>query len=408
MKIQKLLSAVTAFTFALTTVPFGMLPAEASSVIYGDVNGDGKINIYDLILLKKEVNAPNTTTIIQKNADVNQDNILDIYDIRELQNFLLCKTDVFSANVDTDSEEVFIPAVSNEIYSLSEGNSKPFSFSPLTGLTVSAEKNALDYDGQLKFSELSGTEEKTLDNTLKESGILMIEGWHVDANLNADDYLPKSFHSDYDLKTLDMPQELYEDVIVIRIDDNGDIQQYATELNDSHISWDSTQNSFLVVGLLTTTGFAVAGKIFTIEALYYIACLTAGVAIVDWTAMYDKEHAMNSEQLKQLCCYETDEAVIWYSSYDENTILREKRIREAENKAYQEAEKMVQDSGFEDEYAGKLNCYRKLEEKTAEFQKMILADNAQYQKDITAREALPADVVLLAKQLKIANAYLTE
>jgi len=412
---SKILSALTAFAVSLTILPLSgfALKAEASGMIYGDVNQDGKINIFDLTLLKKEIRSAGSAKIDQKAADVNSDGILNIYDIKEIQNFLLGRTDVFSGNIgkeisdDTDDSAISLPAVSSSVYQLSEGNSKAFEMSPLEGLTVSAEKNALDYDGQLKFSEMSETAGKNLNQQLTDFGFLMIEGWNVNANLRPDEYLPKTFHSDYDLKTIDLPEELYDDVIVLRIDDEGNIQQYATEKNGSHISWDSSQNSFLVLGFLTTTGLAVAGKIYTIEALYWLACVAAGITITDWAGMYDKEHALNSKQMESLHCQETDDFVIWYSDEDENSVLRNKRIQSAESQAYTDAENMALDV-YGSDYAAKLDGIKKLNERTIEFQKMLLADNKQYQADIAARDSIPVDVAMLEEQLLTADHYLVD
>ena len=235
----------------------------------------------------------------------------------------------------------------------------------------------------------------------------MIEGWNVNASLRPDEHLPGTFHSDYDLKTIDLPEELYDDVVVLRVDDEGNVQQYAAERNGSHISWDSSQNSFLVLGFLTTTGLAVAGKVYTLEALYCLACVAAGVTITDWSGMYQKEHALSSKQLESLHCQETDQCVIWYSDEDENSILRNKRIQAAENQAYIDAESMALDI-YGSDYAAKLDGIKKLNGRTIEFQKMLLADDKQYQADIAARDSIPVDVAMLARQLETADSYLVK
>ena len=370
------------------------------------------VNIFDLTLLKREIRSPGTTKISQKAADVNSDGILNLYDVRELQNFLLGRTDVFSGSIgavisdDTEDTAVLL-SVSSSVYQLSEGDSKPFILSPVDGLIVSAEKNALDYDGQLKITEMSETDGKTLNTTLTESGFLMIEGWNVNASLRLDEHLPGTFHSDYDLKTIDFPEELYDDVVVLRVDDEGNVQQYAAERNGSHISWDSSQNSFLVLGFLTTTGLAVAGKVYTLQALYWLARVAAGVTITDWSGMYQKEHALSSKQLESLHCQETDQCVIWYSDEDENSILRNKRIQAAENQAYIDAESMALDI-YGSDYAAKLDGIKKLNGRTIEFQKMLLADDKQYQADIAARDSIPVDVAMLARQLETADSYLVK
>ena len=60
------------------------------------------------------------------------------------------------------------------------------------------------------------------------------------------------------------------------------------------------------------------------------------------------------------------------------------------------------------DYAAKLDGLKKLNGRTIEFQKMLLADDKQYQADIAARDSIPVDVAMLARQLETADSYLVK
>ena len=67
------------------------------SYIPGDVNLDKKVNIYDLILLKKKILAGDTAILYYENreSDVNHDGVINLSDIILLQKYLLGLIDTF-------------------------------------------------------------------------------------------------------------------------------------------------------------------------------------------------------------------------------------------------------------------------------------------------------------------------
>jgi len=63
------------------------------SLIYGDINNDGIIDVFDLSLLRDKYDDEGYYT---ETADVNGDGIVDIYDVYEIQQYLLRRIDCFS------------------------------------------------------------------------------------------------------------------------------------------------------------------------------------------------------------------------------------------------------------------------------------------------------------------------
>ena len=62
--------------------------AKTDTVIKGDLNGDGIVNIYDQLLLKKQVQSQNFTHQARKTADLNGDVNIDALGIKTLTNYL--------------------------------------------------------------------------------------------------------------------------------------------------------------------------------------------------------------------------------------------------------------------------------------------------------------------------------
>ena len=87
--------------------------AAETDVILGDVNNDDRVDAFDLTLMKRELIYPGKTNIDLVAADVNADGTVDIKDVREVQEFLLCKREHFSAN-----QSNAVAGILNEVKSL--------------------------------------------------------------------------------------------------------------------------------------------------------------------------------------------------------------------------------------------------------------------------------------------------
>ena len=142
----------------------------------------------------------------------------------------------------TDGDD---PAINHII----EGNSKAFSIEPVSGMTVSAEANALDKDREFKVTEVSDEEYSKLSETMNKNlseNSSIAWAWEFDAGLADNEILPGNFKVDLDLKTLDIDPEDYENTKIFRVDDSGIWYEYATALDGSVLSFESSQNSVIV------------------------------------------------------------------------------------------------------------------------------------------------------------------
>ncbi len=102
---SKILSVITAASVtlfvsssSLKTMVNEIRANAADDVVYGDVNGDKQVDVLDLCLMKQELADANNTSIDLNVADVTGDELFNINDVREVQQFLLGQRDSFSIN----------------------------------------------------------------------------------------------------------------------------------------------------------------------------------------------------------------------------------------------------------------------------------------------------------------------
>ena len=74
------------------------ITANAVSNCIGDINNDGYINSFDVVLLRKLI-INSDLSLNKESADINGDNIIDTRDLRELQQFVLGERSSFSTEV---------------------------------------------------------------------------------------------------------------------------------------------------------------------------------------------------------------------------------------------------------------------------------------------------------------------
>ena len=81
------------------------ITAEAAeeSVIYGDVNNDRSVDVYDLTMIRRVALRPGSASIDMTAADVNADGSVDNYDVAEVRDFILNKRKFFSASQSANS-----------------------------------------------------------------------------------------------------------------------------------------------------------------------------------------------------------------------------------------------------------------------------------------------------------------
>ena len=401
-------TTVTA-TEVLTTGPV------IEGLLYGDLNQDGRCSLSDAVLLLRYTAEDNVFLLSEKGlsaADMDRNGIIDMADLRALLLLLKIQTaepvpakDLFSWLKESDfTDESGSPSVAAAKPPLRKpaGNSQAYTEEPFEGLKITVPEKALSYDGQLKISRMSFDEEKELVETVMTDEMLVVDGWSVEAGLSPDDHLPGKFRSEYDLAQLELPDSLYDGICVFRVDDEGGLYRIAANIDGDTLSWESDQNSAVVIGVVISGALMVAGKLLASRVVFYIACMCLYGTVMNEIVDQEK-NIWNSEEVKCLRSYQTDHFLIWYSTADSISKERQARINAAVNNAQIAA---WDQAVLELDEDPNLTTVFKIGRRAAKLEKKLLDQNAAYQKDLIDSEKPPLDVLLLERQMETAYDFM--
>ncbi len=129
------------------------------------------------------------------------------------------------------------------------GNSDAFSINPLPGVWISAAENALDQNREFVVSEAPEDQFINVSSTMNEKGVLVTNLYELDAGLGDDQQFPGVFSMEFDMATLQIPQELYEYARVYRISDSGEMTELAVTVDGSRLICHSEKNCLIAVGI---------------------------------------------------------------------------------------------------------------------------------------------------------------
>lgn len=146
------------------------------------------------------------------------------------------------------------------------GHSDPFSVSPLPGITISAERDALDRNREFKVAEMARDAFSRLQDRVADTipGLLLMAGWDVDAGMTDEEWLPGTYTVGIDLSRLGIPARLRNLLTAYRVDDKGHLYEYVTWVKDNILYYASSQNSGTVIGVDEVA--AVTGKDMSIPS----------------------------------------------------------------------------------------------------------------------------------------------
>ena len=108
-KCKHFFSGITAIVMILSTLSPSLITVKATDEIsakkvYGDLNEDGKINIFDLMHLKNILLNGDTNNKMLKYADVDGDGETSFKDISEMVKYLMNEIGIFEPELELDSD----------------------------------------------------------------------------------------------------------------------------------------------------------------------------------------------------------------------------------------------------------------------------------------------------------------
>ena len=186
---------------------------------------------------------------------------------------------------------------------LPKGKSKAFKITPVEGVTISAEENALDKDREFTMKAVS---EKQVDdygnklNTEKKETGCVISAWELHAGMADDEMLEDTFNVEFDLEKLGVLPNFYKNVACYRVDDKGNWLEYVIQRDGKRAWVDSRQNSVMVLAVKDSVTIAYDPKEDEIKLV---------------TDTEDKNFSHLNDLYKVINKY--TKAVVWEIKYDE-------------------------------------------------------------------------------------------
>lgn len=125
------------------------------------------------------------------------------------------------------------------------------SVSPADGITISAEKNALDRERTFTAEPLTESEMGTLFFNRSYGAWTPVFAFEFDAGLQDDERLPGKLKVDLDLSKLGVEESLWPYLQVIRLGDDGTVMELPVSVTGKGISFETRQNCVeaITVGL---------------------------------------------------------------------------------------------------------------------------------------------------------------
>ena len=121
------------------------------------------------------------------------------------------------------------------------GNSKPIDITPCEGMHVTAQENAFEHDTEIKITGVSDETYEQLKKQCEEVNTNMLMAFDVDCGLADDEIMPGVYRVEMDLKKMGVPKEMYDELCVYRIDDEGKMIEYHSWVKNDKLIYESVR-----------------------------------------------------------------------------------------------------------------------------------------------------------------------
>lgn len=148
----------------------------SQKVSLADVNGDGKVNVFDLCIAKRGVKNGFNKKAQELSADVNQNTVTDVSDVKLLQQYLAAKIKEFPIEekpvspVDTEKMEKLFSNIT-----LASSYKKAGENNPLFSQRFGADPGVMEYNGRIYVYTTNDVIEYDSDGNVKENTYALID-----------------------------------------------------------------------------------------------------------------------------------------------------------------------------------------------------------------------------------------
>lgn len=179
--------------------------------------------------------------------------------------------------------------------------SNPFRIEHSDALTLWADEHALDQDRDFQVATLQEDELFEFATKVNSDEWLVLDAYHVDAGLAPDELLPGHYTIEMDLKAMGIPENLYDQVSILRYSDGQPYEEMNTWLEGHVLMCQARQNSILSAVLL---GLALGLPV--VYHIEYSKREMAGPAWLVGTATYENVNWLNYKGLDGYTIYWPD------------------------------------------------------------------------------------------------------
>ena len=135
-------------------------------------------------------------------------------------------------------------------------STKPIDISTSEGFRIVAQENALDKDRDFEIEQIEHEKLSDIAQNGQFKDYFAIDAFKMDAGLAKDEIFPGEVQVSFDLSRYDIPKEAYDDLRIIRYDDNGDGEIIRGYVDGQRYVAYTNANSVFV---LSSTGVALLG-----------------------------------------------------------------------------------------------------------------------------------------------------
>ncbi len=132
-----------------------------------------------------------------------------------------------------------------------------------SGMTIIAEENALDTDRTFTGHRLPDEELITAAKTYRDQGYVILDAFEMNCGLNEGERLPNSVEMEIDLKAFEIPEALWDDISLLKLNPSGKIVMIANHRDGPVLTALTDENSIFAITVGLTIGAVVAKTIET-------------------------------------------------------------------------------------------------------------------------------------------------
>lgn len=148
-------------------------------------------------------------------------------------------------------DDKFLDSFNPDAQFTQPGHSRPIHLQPREDMTITADAGAFEKDVTIRVTDVPAQKMEQLDRLMdEERGGTMLFAYDLDAGLSPDSVIPGKYTVTIDLRKHGIPENMYENFVMYRVASDGHLQPLNIRLNGHLASYQASQNSVTIGGLI--------------------------------------------------------------------------------------------------------------------------------------------------------------